>query len=44
MELNDHDPLSPYKIKSPKKFKIYFIYHLARMYWAHPNEPDVAPH
>ena len=32
MELNDLNPLSPYKIKSPKKFKIYFIYHLAGMY------------
>ena len=44
MELNDLDPLSLFKIKSLKKFKIYFIYHLARMYWAHLNEPDVAPH
>ena len=44
MELNDLNPFSPYKIKSSKKFKIYFIHHLARMYWAHPNEPDMAPH
>ena len=32
MELSDLNLLSPYKIKSLKKFKIYFIYHLARMY------------
>ena len=32
MELNAFNPISPYKIKSLKKFKIYFIYHLARMY------------
>ena len=32
MEINDLDPLSPYKIKSSKKFKIYLIHHLARMY------------
>ena len=44
MELNDLDPIIPYKIKSPKKFKISFIHHVARMYWAQPNELDVAPH
>ena len=32
MELNDLDPIIPYKIKSLKKFKIHFIYHLARVY------------
>ena len=44
MELKNLDPVSPYKMKSSKKFKIHFIHHLARMYWAHPNESDVAPH
>ena len=44
MELNDLHPISPYKIKSHMKFKIYSIYHLDRMYWAHPNELDMAPH
>ena len=38
MELNNLNPLSPYKIKSLKKFDIYFIHHLARMYWAHLNK------
>ena len=43
MELNNLDPIIPYKIKSLKKFKIYPIHHLARMYWVHPNKLDVAP-
>ena len=44
MELNDLNPIIPYKITSLKKFKIYFIHHPARMYWAHPNKPDLDPH
>ena len=44
MELHDLDPIIPYKIKSLKKFKIYSIYHLVRMYWVYPNELDMASH
>ena len=44
MELNGLDLIIPYKIKSLEKFKIYFIYHMARMYWAHPNKLDMALH
>ena len=44
MELNNLNPIIPNKIKSLKKFKIYSIHHLAKMYWVHPNEPNVAPH